>query len=246
MSEERPHLVLEWHFDCNTKELTCSLAQGQCVYTAHQGGKEGYTKVYLGEETYISENLWQIEEKNWISEKYGELYGYFQPDESREAIDPKTGRLENRQNGLGRNGEYLDHMQRSQLQLEGGDMALINVNNDTNSKLPVPQFLTPDGGITIYKLLPTNDTYYHGRYNKEANDGVWAMVPQPCMMQPRSWGYILSNYDEMTLAGIAEDNIEQCRKGLWDQPTHPHLQARYTYPIENEHPLTVDNLNNVY
>lgn len=243
---DKPHLVLSWHFDCNTKELSCSLANGKCVYYAHQGGLEGYTKVYQGEETHVSADHWQTFEKEWISEQWGEIYGYFQPDVTREAVDPKTGRLENRQNGLGRNGEYLDHMQRSQLQLEGGDMSWINEGNDTNVLMPVPQFHTPDGGITVYKLLPTNDTYYNGHHNKEAEDGVWAMVPQPCMMQPRSMGYILSNYEEMALAGIDSATIEKCKQGLWDKPPYPKLRNQYTYPTENEMPLTVENLHNVY
>ena len=243
---DKPHLVLSWHFDCNTKELKCSLAEGTCVYYAHEGGSKGYTKVYKGEETHISPDQWQIFEKEWISEQWGEIYGYFQPDDTREAVDPKTGKKENRQMGLGRDGEYLDHMQRSQLQLEGGDMAWINEGNDTNPLTPIPQFHTPDGGITVYKLLPTNDTYYNGHYNKEAEDGVWAMVPQPCMMQPRSMGYILSDYDEMALAGIDSTTIEKCRQGLWDKPLKPKLRNQYTYPTENEIPLTVENLHKVY
>ena len=61
---DKPHLVLSWHFDCNTKELKCSLAEGTCVYYAHEGGSKGYTKVYKGEETHISPDQWQIFEKD--------------------------------------------------------------------------------------------------------------------------------------------------------------------------------------
>ena len=247
MSEEKPHLVLEWHFDCNTKELSCTLADGEVKYIAHDGGYSGYTKIENDTEVFIDEGDWP-DEKHWISEQFGEIYGYYQPDDSREAYEPRTKENEKRTEGLGRDGEYLDHLQRSQRQLENGDMSLIStgIMGDTNREDPIPVFLTPDCGLTIYKLLPTNDTYYNGHYNKEAEDGVWAMVPQPCMMQPRSHGYILSNYEEMELVGFSEEIIEQCRTGKWPAPLFPELQERFTYPTENELPLTLDNVNTVY
>lgn len=245
MSEEKPHLVLEWHFDCNTKELSCSLANGTVKYIAHDGGYSGYTKIEDGSETFIEQGCWP-DEKYLISERFGELYGYYQPDDQREAYEPMTRQMERRQEGLGRDGEYLDHLQRSQLQLDSGDMSMISTGNQADTNSPSPIFLTPDCGLTIYKLLPTNDTYYNRNYNKEAQDGVWAMAPQPCMMQPRSYGYILSNYEEMELAGINEELIEKCRTGKWPAPPYPHLQSRFVYPTENEFPLTPDNIHTVY
>lgn len=240
---EQPHLILDWHFDCNTQILSCTLADGECVYIAHKGGIGGYTKTYKGEETTIAENDWSAE-KLWISETYGETYGYYQPDETRVGEEGHR-----RQEGLGPNGEYLDHLQRIIIQLNGGQMAYIDEDNplfDTNNEKPVPKFVTPDNGATIYKLLPTNDTFYNGNYNREAGDGVWAQVPQPCAMQPNSLGYVLSSYEEMALVGVSETIIDQCKAGEWPSPPAPEYLKNFTLPTENTHPLTLDNLHNIY
>jgi hypothetical protein len=37
------HLLLDWHLNCNTGKLTCTLLDGRLVYEAHEGGIEGYT-----------------------------------------------------------------------------------------------------------------------------------------------------------------------------------------------------------
>ena len=48
-----PHLLLDWHLDCNTGKLTCELLDGELVYEAHSGGVEGYTKTYKGKVTKL-------------------------------------------------------------------------------------------------------------------------------------------------------------------------------------------------
>ena len=241
MKEKKEHLVLEWCFDCETQELTCSLADGECVYVAHNGGKEGYTKTYQGNTETISSADWEQHEKYWISDMWGETYGYFQPDPNREAIEPMTGLLEGRMHGIGRHGEYLDHLQRSQRQLDHGDMAVISHDSSLG-----PLFLTPDCGLTIYKLLLTNDSFYNGNYNKETNEGVWFMVPQPCMMQPNSIGYVLSSHEELELAGLPKEVIDRCKEGLWDKPPFPEISKLFNYPKENKVPLTKENLRKIY
>lgn len=242
---EKPHLILSWHFDCNTQELSCTLADGEVKYVAHSGGNHGYTKYYNGEEIEIDHMDWPAE-KLWISKEYGELYGYYQPDETRIGDDG-----DKRQEGLGPNGEYLDHLQRISTQLLGKQMAeIIDPTNqdlhDSNNGSPIPLFVTPDRGLTIYKLLPTNDTYYNGNYNKDAGDGVWNQVPQPCAMQPNSKGYILSDHDEMLLAGISEGIVEQCRAGEWHEPSNPEYLKNFTLPTVNTLPLTAKNIHKIH
>ena len=245
MAEEKKHLILDWHFDCNTQQLKCELADGECVYIAHEGGNKGYTKIFNDAETFIEDVDWPME-KEWISEQYGELYGYYQPDDTRIGDDNTK-----RQEGLGPNGEYLDHLQRISQQLLGYQMSeIVDYSNsdlyDSNNGNPIPMFLTPDKGLTVYKLLPTNDTYYNRNYNKEAEDGVWYMVPQPCAMQPRSKGYVLSSYDEMLLAGLSESIVERCKAGEWEEPRCPQYLKNFTLPLENQVPLTAENLHKIY
>lgn len=244
------HLVLDWVHNADTQELSCTI-NDNLKYYAHNGGLQGYTKIYNNETTKLTSDNWETYEKFWISDKFGETVGYFQPLEDREAIEPRTGMLENRKNGVGRYGEYLDHMGRSQRQLNGGDMAYIV--NDSNfkwpeSESPAPLFHTPDKGLTIYKTLPTANTFYNNRHNKDylKQDGTWQMVPQPCMMQPYSVGRILSDYDEMRLAGCPEDIIEKCQAGKWEDPLYPELQKNYIYSTVNTTPLTEDNVNNIW
>jgi hypothetical protein len=244
------HLVLQWVHNADTQELTCKI-NSNLKYYAHSGGEQGYTKIYFGETTKLTPQNWETDEKFWLSDTFGITLGYFQPDGEREAIEPRTGMLENRKNGLGRYGEYLDHMGRSQRQLNGGDMAdIVNDNNfqAPGGESPAPLFQTPDNGLTIYKTLPTTNTFYNNRHNKDhfEQDGSWQMVPQPCMMQPYSFGRILSNYDEMRIAGCPEDIIKTCQAGLWESPPYPELQKNYVYSTVNTIPITKDNVNDLW
>ena len=244
MTDDKPHLILEWHFNSDTQELMCEL--DGVTYIAHEGGNEGYTKIFEGSRTEISHDDWPYE-KAWISEHLGHLYGYYQPDQF--PVCPVTG--DRRQEGLGPNEEYLDHLQRVEQQLFGHQMAEIldpmeHELHDSNNGLPIPLFVTPDMGLTVYKLLPTNDTYYNNNYNRDAKDGVWNQVPQPCAMQPRSKGYLLSSYEEMLLAGLSREIVSQCEAGEWAKPAAPEFLKNFSLPTVNTHPLTKDNVHDIY
>ena len=234
------HLVLDWVHNADTQELICTI-DNELMYQAYNGGYDGFTKTYKGKETTVTYRQWEDTEKYWISENYGETVGYFQPDDTRQAIEPRTGELEGRMNGFGPNGEYLDHMARSQLQLNGDDMAIITsaTFGIPSSDSPAPLFWTPDRGLTIYKTLPTDKTFYEG-------DGTWQMVPQPCMMQPYSVGRILSDYEELELAGCPKYVIEKCKAGEWLEPEAPEYQKNFVYATVNAFPLTEDNINNIW
>jgi hypothetical protein len=251
MSEDKPHLVLQWVHNADTQELKCTIDEN-LSYLAHRGGHEGYTKIYNGNETFVSAAHWEVTEKFWISEQHGEELGYFQPDDDRQGIEPKNGRLEGRKNGFGRNGEYLDHMARSQLQLNGGDMAFI-IDEHIGFRFPdahnpAPLFHTPDKGLTIYKTLPTANSFYNGRHNKDhvEEDGTWQMVPQPCMMQPFSRGRILSSYEEMEIADVPATIIDKCKAGEWEDAPYPEIQDNYVYSTINTAPITSENVNAVW
>lgn len=258
----KPHLVLEWIMDCTvTPAILYTVLADDCKYVAHDGGNRGFTKTYQGVTSTVSDRAWEATEKFWISEQYGEEVGYFQPDNTREGIEPKNGRMENRKMGLGRDGEYLDHLARSQFALDGMDMTSFH-DEEARSIFPdevrmpvtwnlaennMPHWSTPDRGLTVYKTLPTNNTFYNGRFNADhPEDGTWTMVPQPCAMQPFSKGRILSNYDEMRLAGAPEELIEVCKAGGWPAPLKPELQRLYILPTENTVPLTATNVFNIW
>jgi hypothetical protein len=243
---DKPHLLLDWHLNCNTGKLTCTLLDGNLVYEAHEGGIEGYTKVYNNETSRISDHSWR-EEKHWISENFGEHYGYYQPND----LGRSDGLITSE--GLGAEGEYVDHLQRSQYLLEGLDTATItHVDPRINpEKKPAPVFRTPDKGLTIYKLLPTSKTFYYGYSTKEIYDMDNPEAPAdsawygtcPCQMLPHIRSYMVSNYEEMAIAGIAEEAIEQCKRGEWAAPARPELQKHFTYPTEHTYIVTATNLH---
>ena len=246
---DKPHLLLDWHLNCNTGKLTCTLLDGDLVYEAHEGGIEGYTKVYNNETSIIATDSDWLREKHWISENFGEQYGYYQPGES---LGGSEGLIT--LEGLGAEGEYVDHLQRSQYLLEGLDTATItHVGPETNPEnKPIPAFRTPDKGLTIYKLLPTSKTFYYGFMTKEIYDMDNPETPAdsawygtcPCQMLPHIRSYLVSNYEEMAIAGIVEDAIEQCKRGEeWEAPLRPDLQKHFTYPTEHTYILTADNLH---
>lgn len=253
---EQPHLLLDWHLDCNTGKLTCELEDGNLVYEAHAGGYEGYTKTYYDVVTTIDNDMksWD-EEKFWITQEFNGKYGYFQPDPTREAIEPTTGELEGRKEGLGLEGEYIDHLQRSQHLLDGKDMTAIlcPANPEVHTSTAIPRFVTPDCGLTIYKLIPTQKSFYYSpdlqltfdKDNKTFDKSTVWHSTMPCQMLPYIKSYILSDYNEMAIAGFGVSTIETCKRGEWEAPARPELQKHFTYPTENTHPLTAENLNDL-
>lgn len=224
---DKPHLVLNWLFDVPNYKLTCKIEDGPnfVEYEALEGGCEGFTKRYQGVETHISIHDWEKTEKFWISEQFGHLVGYFQPDPNRMKNHPDWGHPQQCINGLGPDGEYIDHMQRMQILLEGYDMAKIWRKDSTG---PEDLFLTPDNGKTVYKRVATRDV----NYPKHMMDveGWWSEWPQACLMQPRTKGPRLSSYEELSAAGCPAYIIDKCKRGEWDSPKHPELQQWYIYP----------------
>ena len=244
---DKPHLLLDWHLDCNTGKLTCTLLDGDLVYEAHAGGIEGYTKVYNNETSRIATDSDWLEEKHWISKNFGEQYGYYQPGESLGGLEGIT-----MSEGLGAEGEYLDHLQRSAYLLAGLDTASItHIDSEINpEKNPTPAFRTPDKGLTIYKLLPTTKTFYFSYVTKEIYDMDNPDRPEeahwhgtcPCQMLPHIRSYMVSNYEEMAITGIHATAISACRRGEWEAPLRPELQKHFTYPTEHTYIVTADNV----
>lgn len=230
MSEEKPHLVLNWIFDIPNQILSCTISEN-LIYIAHAGGHEGYTKKYRTEsnsefvETRIEREAWDTE-KFWISENYGDIYGYYQPDHDRTITHPIENRPDWCPNGLGPDGRYLDHLQRMQILLDGEDCARIGVGISHTT------YETPDCGKTIYKRPAVTNVLYPD----QQPNAWWTDHSQPCMMQPWAKGKQLSSYDEMFLDGIFAEAIRKCMKGEWASPPHPELQQFYIYPKEVDNP----------
>jgi len=259
---DKQHLLLDWHLDCNTGRLTCTMLDGDLVYEAIAGGRKDYTKTYLGVTTTIDAvdpDAW-VNEKHWISNLPGSPYGVYQPDHERQAIEPKTGIKDFRSEGLGADGEYIDHLQRSQYLLEAQNMSEIAIRFwDGMTGLfdlqawhakPRPNFYTPDGGLTIYKCLPTTKTYYFSPddpviYDKDNpendNPNGWVCV-MPCMKQPHISGFIKSSYAELEIAQFPSEIIDLCKAGNWSLPIRPELNRHFTLPNENTFKLTDDNV----
>lgn len=217
----KPHLVLNWIFDVPNNNLFCEIGD-DLKYIAYEGGTLPFTKIHKGETTTISVNDWLVSERHWISEQYGDLVGYFQPDHNRVILHPIYKRPDHCPNGLGPDGRYLDHLQRMQIVMEGEDMSIIWGGGKT------ALFLTPDQGKTIYKRIPTRDVHYP---EVQTNPNAWwSEWPQACAMQPRTAGPRLSNYTEMAEAGVPSSMIKKCQEGQWPAPLHPELQQWYIYP----------------
>jgi hypothetical protein len=217
----KPHLVLNWTFDIPNHKLFIRIAD-DLEYEALEGGTSGFTKRYKGAETHIDIFQWEETEKHWISKHYGHIYGYFQPDQTRMKKHPEFGTDQVCVNGLGPDGEYIDHMQRMQIVLEGHDLAKVWI--DSNSNL----FLTPDCGKTIYKRFSTQDVNYPPHL--KSDNSKWPEWPQACLMQPRTRGAQLSNYTELKKAKAPSSIIDRCAAGKWPLPRHPELQQWYIYP----------------
>lgn len=253
MITKYPHMLLDWHFDCNTGKLTCELEDGNLIYEAHAGGYEGYTKTYNDVVTTIANKEWDSE-KFWIMQEFDDKYGYFQPDPARTLMEPTTGEREGRKEGVGLEGEYVDHLQRSKYLLDGLDTAAIVCQENLRAHIDThsPQFATPDCGLTIYKMLPTQKSFYYSPdqlifdKDNETFDKLESWhSSMPCQMLPYIKSYILSDYKEMAIAGFSVSTIETCKRGEWEAPARPELQTHFTYPTENTHPLTAENINNL-
>jgi len=217
----KPHLVLNWTFDIPNHKLFIKIAD-DLEYEALEGGRNGFTKIYKGITTHVDIFEWQETEKFWISENYGTIYGYFQPDQTRIKKHPEFGTNQICVNGLGPDGEYLDHMQRMQIVLEGHDMALVWMEESGEI------FQTPDNGKTIYKRNTTSDVNYPPHLME--NGDTWPEWPQACLMQPRTRGVQLSSHAELKEFRVPTNIINKCLAGEWPSPRHPELQKWYVYP----------------
>jgi len=218
----QPHLVLHWTFDIPNNRLFIRIAD-DLEYEAHEGGSLGYTKIYQGVTSHVSPEQWSQTEKYWISENYGETWGYYQPDHDRMKPHPKFGWDQKCFDGLGPDGEYIDHMQRMQIVMEGNDMSVVWQGEDRII------YSTPNRGVTIYKRTPTRDVLYPAEMMADET-AYWADHPQACIMQPRTKGYQLSNYEELRASGAPQAVIDKCTDGEWDFAPNPELQQYYIYP----------------
>jgi len=218
---DKPHLVLHWTFDVPNNILSCKIGE-DLQYFAYEGGTLPFSKIYKGVTSTVSVEEWLETERHWISEHYGELVGYFQPDPNRTITHPIYNRPDWCPNGLGPDGRYLDHLQRMQIVMEGEDMSVIWGGG------AAPLFLTPDQGKTIYKRIPTRDVNYP---EVETNPNVWwSEWPQACAQQPRTSGPRLSSISELQEAGAPDSVINKCKERKWPVPLHPELQQWYVYP----------------
>lgn len=216
----KPHLLLHWVLDIPKQQLICKV-NDDLTYIAHNGGHDGFTKIYKGVTSEVTIAEW-VPEKSWISEQYGDQVGYYQPDANRVKKHPKNGWDQSCVNGLGPDGEYIDHLQRMQILMEGYDQATVW------SRPPYILFTTPDKGSTIYKRNPAERV----RYTEAQQDSSlrWIDNSQPCTQQPYSKSYQLSSYAELEAADCTKSIIDKCKLVEWDAPEHPELQAHYIYP----------------
>lgn len=224
---EKPHMVLHWVLDVPKKELKCVVNE-DLTYIAIDGGHGGLTKIYKGVTTHLTQNDWVPYEKMWLSEEYGDQVGYFQPSSDRIVIHPTGGYPQQCINGVGPDGQYLDHLQRMQILMEGKDQVQVWPNTWPRPAGPHPLFSTPDRGLTIYKRTPAQGVRYPEA--EENPDMWWYDHPQPCAQQPYSKGYQLSSYEELAAVGCSQYAIDKCKAGRWEAPEHPELQAYYILP----------------
>lgn len=230
----KPDLVLHWTYDIPNQKLYIKIADN-LEYEAIEGGSKGYNKTYNNVVTHVSDDEWNNNEKYWISEQYGEKYGYYQQHPDLWVQHPEQNWKSPCLHGLGKDGEYLDHMQRSMHVLEGHDCATIWHDRidyrqyRANATAPtVDLYVTPDKGHTIYVRRGYNDVVYDDV--KKYPDRKWVMHPQPCMMQPRTKGYQLSSHKELENAGCPINIVDRCKRGEWEEPRFPELQQYYIYP----------------
>lgn len=226
----KPHLVLNWTFDIPNHKLFIKLAD-DLEYEALEGGCSGFTKTYQGVVSHVTLLEWQETEKFWISNHYGDTYGYFQPDQNRTKKHPTFGWDQVCVNGVGPDGEYIDHMQRMQVLLEGNDMSIIWGLHPPIGTSQKELFVTPDRGLTIYKRMPTRDVNYPAELMKDVT-AFWPEWSQACLMQPRTSGVQLSSYEELKNAGASQSLVDRCARGEWESAPNPELQQWYIYPTK--------------
>lgn len=105
-------LVLNWTTDTLTDRLWVEISP-DLTYEAIDGGVNGFKKTLNGVNYHVTVNQWEIQEKHWISEHYGEQYGYYQPVGPETISHTAEGiYYSNNGYGLGTNGEPLDFLQR--------------------------------------------------------------------------------------------------------------------------------------
>lgn len=224
---DKPHLLLHWVLDIPNQQLVCKV-NDQLTYIALNGGHDGFIKKYNGVDTELTLADWVPHEKLWISKVFGEQVGYYQPDSDRVVYHPITGHVQYCVNGVGPDGQYLDHLQRMQILMEGKDQTEIWGNGFGLPPGPRNLYSTPDKGMTVYKRTPAQGVRYP---EAQANPDLWWFDhPQPCAQQPYSKGYKLSSHAELLEAGCPKNIVDQCKAGQWASPEYPELQAHYIYP----------------
>jgi hypothetical protein len=220
-----PHLVLDWSFNIPTQELSIELTE-DLKYIALEGGRKGFTKIFKGETTHVSLPDWDNLEKRWISDNYGGLYGYFQPDGTRVIKHPTLDRDDHCPMGVGPDGYYLDHMQRRQCILDGQDQAIIERGNSGT------MYTTIDNGKTIFKREAHRNVLYGELEDPAFDDFKWVDHSMPCLQQPWAEGVKVSSYTEMEKDGVSAGTVAKCKDGKWESAARPELQEFYTYPTE--------------
>jgi len=231
---EKPHLVLDWVFDNNTKKLTCVISD-TLMYEGLSGGKDGlnrYIRNSTDEEWQLDKHItaieWHETEKFAISAQYGEKYGYYQPDHSRVKVRiDRNGNevIEGLSMGFGPDLRYIDHFQRLQAVMEGEDCTIITL---PHSLEPPVIFETPDNGKTIVKREITKQELFY------QDPTPIFEHPQPCAMQPYTLGREASSIEEMRARGVSEFIIQQCIEGKIASPLRPDVQKYFIYPKETK------------
>lgn len=214
-------MVLDWYFDIPAQKLSVKIADN-LEYIALEGGYAGFEKIFNGETTHLTYEEWE-HEKVWISERFADVVGTFQPDYSRTVTLP-SGIVDECPMGVGPDGRYLDHMQRRQAVLDGEDQAIIGYG------LSGSVYSTIDNGKTIFRRTAHRNVRYLEMDEEEFKDFKWIDNTQPCMQQPWAEGVKVSSYIDMQLDGIPEEDIEKCKQGLWDDAPNTELQKLYKYP----------------
>jgi len=220
-----PHLVLDWSFNIPTQELTVSI-NDELSYSAINGGRDGFTKTFKGEDTTVTLEEWDNIEKYWISENYSDLVGTFQPDGDRIIPHPTLDRDDHAPMGVGPDGFYLDHMQRRQCVLDGHDQAVIGYGKEGTL------YTTTDQGATIFKRVAHRNVLYGELEDPAFDDFKWVDHSQPCLQQPWAEGVKLSSHKEMLKDGVSPVDVEKCVEGKWPKALRPELQELYIYPTD--------------
>ena len=157
----KPHLLLHWVLDIPKQQLICKV-NDDLTYIAYNGGHDGFTKIYKGVTSEVTLAEW-IPEKLWISEQYGDQVGYYQPDANRVKKHPRNGWDQSCVNGLGPDGEYIDHLQRMQILMEGYDQATVwfrppYINEPRLKELDIQRLnmMPALHGLIIHNPVPNN------------------------------------------------------------------------------------------